>query len=106
MLQFNNENESNDQKRTFTLANKLAERISRQLFTHNWSLKMLSDKSGVPYETLKKISNAKIENPSLRSAVKIAAAFGCSLDYLSGFSDSEKINKHTPESDSYLNSLR
>ena len=83
----------------------LAERISRQLFTHNWSLKMLSDKSGVPYETLKKISNAKIENPSLRSAVKIAAAFDCSLDYLTGFSDVENINKHSSESYSYLNSL-
>ena len=105
MLQFKKENEAGNQKKTTTLACRLAERISRQLFTHNWSLKMLSDKSGVPYETLKKISNAKIENPSLRSAVKIAAAFDCSLDYLTGFSDTENINKHSPESYSYLNSL-
>lgn len=105
MSQFKNEHVTNDQKKILTLANKLAERISRQLFTHNWSLKMLSDKSGVPYETLKKISNAKIENPSLRSAVKIAAAFDCSLDYLTGFSDVENINKHSSESYSYLNSL-
>ena len=86
-----------------TLAETLSERISHQLFTHNWSLKMLSDKSEVPYETLKKISNAKIENPSLRSIARIACAFGCSLDYLVGFSDSENVNNRCLKPYSYLN---
>ena len=105
MSLFNKKKKNEEFQNTCALADTLAERISHQLFTHNWSLKMLSDKSGVPYETLKKISNAKIENPSLRSIAKIAVAFGCSLDYLAGLSNAENVNNRCPEWYSYLNSL-
>ena len=67
-----------------TLGRSLTERITIQLSLHNWSLKMLSDNSGVPYETIKKVANGKIQNPSLKNAMKIAEAFGCSIDYLTG----------------------
>lgn len=67
-----------------TLGRILTERITIQLSLHNWSLKMLSDNSGVPYETIKKVANGKIQNPSLKNAMKIAEAFGCSIDYLTG----------------------
>ena len=36
------------------MAEILMSRISTQLSSHNWSLKILSDKSGVPYERSKK----------------------------------------------------
>ena len=61
---------------------RLRDSLNRNLSRKGWTLKTLSDKSGVPYETLKKLANAKINNPSLQSTVKIAEAFGCSLDSL------------------------
>ena len=54
----------------------------------NWSLKTLSDRSTVPYETIKKVANGKIRNPSLKNIFKIAEAFDCSIDYLAGRQDS------------------
>ncbi len=60
----------------------LQEKLNHQLSQKNWTLKALSDKSGVPYETLKKLANAKIDNPSLQSVYKVAQAFDCSLDSL------------------------
>ena len=42
-----------DQKKEeLKLAEVLMCRISSQLSAHNWSLKILSDKSGVPYEKM------------------------------------------------------
>ena len=66
----------------------IAGRISTQLSRHNWSLKTLSDRSTVPYETIKKVANGKIRNPSLKNIFKIAEAFDCSIDYLAGRQDS------------------
>lgn len=66
----------------------IAGRISTQLSRHNWSLKTLSSKSTVPYETIKKVANGKIGNPSLKNILKIAEAFDCSIDYLAGRQDS------------------
>lgn len=49
-----------DQKKEeLKLAEVLMCRISSQLSAHNWSLKILSDKSGVPYETIKKLPVAR-----------------------------------------------
>ena len=77
-----------DQKKEeLKLAEGLMCRISSQLSAHNWSLKILSDKSGVPYETIKKIASGKICNPSLKSVLKISLAFGCTIDYLAGLDD-------------------
>ena len=66
----------------------IAGRISTQLSRHNWSLKTLSDRSTVPYETIKKVANGKIRNPSLKNIFKIAEVFDCSIDYLAGKQDS------------------
>lgn len=65
-----------------TLKNRLQDSLNRNLSEKGWTLKTLSDKSGVPYETLKKLANAKIDNPSLQSVARVAQAFGCSLDSL------------------------
>lgn len=64
------------------LKNRLQNSLNRNLSQKGWTLKTLSDRSGVPYETLKKLANAKIDNPSLQSVVKVAHAFDCSLDSL------------------------
>lgn len=64
------------------LKNRLQDSLNRNLSEKGWTLKTLSDKSGVPYETLKKLANAKIDNPSLQSVARVAQAFDCSLDSL------------------------
>lgn len=74
------------------LADILTCNINCQLSIHNWSLKTLSDESDVPYETIKKLAAGKIRNPSLSNITRIAAAFGCTVDYLIG-RESEIVNK-------------
>ena len=86
---YDTENDSPD------LAEIIMSRISSQLSTHNWSLKILSDNSGVPYETIKKIANGKISNPSLKSILKISLAFGCTIDYLAGKEISPRPSDHS-----------
>lgn len=57
-------------------------RIYSLLESRGWSVKTLSDESDIPYETLKKLLNRKIENTSIHNIVKIATAFHCQIDYL------------------------
>lgn len=57
-------------------------RMLQQMTAKDWSIRVLSDESEVPYESLKKLLNGKILNPSLMSVLKIAMALDCSLDYL------------------------
>lgn len=57
-------------------------RIYSLLESRGWSLRTLSDESNIPYETLKKLLNRKIENTSIHNIIKIAAAFHCQIDYL------------------------
>lgn len=85
----------------------LQEKLNHQLSLKNWTLKTLSDHSGVPYETLKKLANAKIDNPSLQSVCKVAQAFECSLDtFLSDESDLvHKLQTLSPRSVEFLNAI-
>ena len=62
----------------------LINRIYSLLESRGWSVKTLSDKSNIPYETLKKLLNRKIENTSIHNIIKIATAFHCQIDYLIG----------------------
>lgn len=57
-------------------------RIYYLLELNQWSVKTLSDKSNIPYETLKKLLARKIENTSIHNIIKIAAAFHCNIDDL------------------------
>lgn len=61
--------------------------IYKELAKRNWTLKMLSDKSDLPYESVKKLLNNKIGKPSFMSIWQISNAFGCSLDSLAGRDD-------------------
>lgn len=60
-------------------------RIYHLLELNHWSVKTLSDKSDIPYETLKKLLARKIENTSIHNIIKIACAFHCNVDDLVGF---------------------
>lgn len=60
----------------------LDKNIKLLLAKKHWSLKMLSEKSDIPYETLKKIVNKKITNPSLSTILKLSHTLQCSIDYL------------------------
>lgn len=85
----------------------LQERLNHQLSQKNWTLKTLSDQSGVPYETLKKLANAKIDNPSLQSVCKVAQAFDCSLDSFLGDEPEliHKIHSLSPRSVQFLEAM-
>ena len=66
------------------LIDTLITNIYVRLTESNWSLKMLSDKADLPYESIKKLVNRKIQKPSFQSIWQISQALGCSLDELAG----------------------
>ncbi len=72
------------------LTETLINNICYQLAQRNWSLKMLSDKADLPYETVKKLINGKIQRPSFISILQIADALECSIDGLAGRKDPAK----------------
>lgn len=43
----------------------LMNNIYRKLYFYNWSLRQLSEEAGLPYETIKKLTGGKINNPSI-----------------------------------------
>lgn len=67
----------NTQESAFLITN----RIYSLLEQNHWSVKTLSDKSNIPYETLKKLLSRKTENTSFHNIIKIALAFNCNLNY-------------------------
>lgn len=79
----------NTHESTFLITN----RIFYLLEQNNWSVKTLSDKSNIPYETLKKLLSRKTENTSFHNIIKIALAFDCSLNYF--IEPSDNTTSHT-----------
>ncbi len=69
--------------------------ISSELKSRNWSLLRLSEESGVPYDTLKKLLTNRIENPNFRNIAKIAYALNVDINSLSGIAP---ITSVVPES--------
>ena len=66
------------------LTDVLINNICIQLSKHDWTLKDLADRADLPYESIKKLINRKIQRPSFVSIWQIANAFGCSVDKLAG----------------------
>lgn len=64
------------------LVKNLVFNIDQYLSERNWTIRVLSEKSDIPYESLKKLVNGKISNPSICSLVKLSNAFECSIDSL------------------------
>lgn len=77
----------NTHESTYLITN----RIYYLMEQNNWSVKMLSDQSNIPYETLKKLLSRKTENTSFHNIMKIALAFNCNLNYFIDSSDSTDI---------------
>lgn len=77
----------NTHESTFLITN----RIYYLMEQNNWSVKMLSDQSNIPYETLKKLLSRKTENTSFHNIMKIALAFNCNLNYFIDPSDSTNM---------------
>lgn len=66
------------------LTDRIVENICGHLAHRNWSLKMLSDISDIPYETIKKLASKKIRKPSFYCIWRIALALNCTVDELAG----------------------
>ena len=80
--------DSSDQRQGLT--DRIIENICIRLTQRNWSFKMLSDKADIPYETVKKLLNGKIQKPSFYCIWQIAQALNCTVDELTG-------NARTPD---------
>lgn len=75
----------NELKLDIAKANRFLKcRIDDYLMQHGCSLRNLADEADIPYDTLKKLANAKIDNPSLTNLMKLSKTFHCSIDYLVG----------------------
>lgn len=87
----------------------VSNRIYSLLEHYGWSVKTLSDESNIPYETLKKLLNRKIENTSVHNIIKIASALQCQVDYLVNESSAQLPSllnsSHTKNMGTYLTSL-
>lgn len=82
------QNDPPDQRQGLT--SRIIDNICVRLTQRNWSFKMLSDKADIPYETVKKLLNGKIQKPSFYCIWQIAQALNCSVDELAG-------NDRTPD---------
>lgn len=77
--------------------NILLNNINNFLSKNNWTIKNLSDFSNIPYESIKKLINGKVDNPSTYTICKIADALGCSIDFLLGRQNiSNTVSKNLP----------
>ena len=77
------------------VSTNMIDRILYLMNIRKWSVMTLSEKSSIPYDTLKKIVGMKTEHTSIHNIIKIATALHCSIDFLVGLDipnrDSENI---------------
>ena len=79
----------------------VAERLDRILESHGWTRYEFAQRTGVPYSTVKRISNPKSPTaPQIDNLCTIADYLGLSLDYLCGRSET-----HSAEYDDELKTL-
>ena len=62
----------------------LAKRIKDLRKKSSWSQQKLAEKAGVSYNTVTKIEQGAATMPTIQTMIKIADAFGISLDELVG----------------------
>jgi transcriptional regulator with XRE-family HTH domain len=63
---------------------KLLNNINKLVYKNGWTIHQFSEKSNIPYETVKKLLSGKINNPGIYTLIKISQSFGCGIDYLIG----------------------
>ena len=62
----------------------IARRLKELRKKSGWSQQKLADKAGVSYNTVTKIEQGAATMPTIQTMIKIADAFGISLDALVG----------------------
>ena len=62
----------------------IARRLKELRKKSRWSQQKLADKAGVSYNTITKIEQGAATMPTIQTMIKIADAFGISLDALVG----------------------
>ena len=62
----------------------LSKRIKELRKKSSWSQQKLAEKAGVSYNTITKIEQGAATMPTIQTMIKIADAFGISLDELVG----------------------
>ena len=62
----------------------LAKRIKELRKKSGWSQQKLAEKAGLSYNTITKIEQGAATMPTIQTMIKIADAFGISLDALVG----------------------
>ena len=62
----------------------IARRLKELRKKFGWSQQKLADKAGVSYNTVTKIEQGAATMPTIQTMIKIADAFGISLDELVG----------------------
>lgn len=82
-------------------------RIYYLMNKRGWSIKTLSERSNIPYDTLKKLLSKKITNTSMHNILKIASAFHCRVDFLLGLDSYARANDSLSDnlSDSFPDNL-
>jgi transcriptional regulator with XRE-family HTH domain len=80
--------------RVFSIGDKVAKLRTER----GWTLKQLSEYSGVSVSHISAIENHTRPNPSLRQVVKLARAFNVPLTYFVDDCPTEQDSKHVPES--------
>ncbi len=66
------------------MKNIVRKKLEHLLEITDWGLQELSNRSGLPYDTVKSIYYGRIENPRIETLIAIADAFTISLDFLVG----------------------
>ncbi len=62
----------------------IARRLKELRKEHNWTQQKLAEKAGLSFNAITKIEQGAAEYPTLKTLLKLADAFGISLDELAG----------------------
>ncbi|MCM8797697.1 MAG: helix-turn-helix transcriptional regulator [Candidatus Omnitrophica bacterium] len=62
----------------------LAKRLKELRKERNWTQQKLAEKAGLSFNAITKIEQGAAEHPTLKTLLKLADAFGVSLDALVG----------------------
>ena len=75
--------------------NTIVGTINALMYEKGWTIKKLSDRSELPYDSVKKLVGGKINNPTIYSLIKICTALNCSLDSLVSWESVFHLNFHS-----------
>lgn len=62
----------------------VAKRLKELRKKHNWTQQKLAEKAGLSFNAITKIEQGAAKHPTLKTLLKLADAFGVSLDALVG----------------------